>query len=159
MMGDKNPSKRFEVRNKIRNTMINKYKSDATYRNRVSIGTKRAMSRTEVWKNYIDSRGRIKKTDTSIELKIENELKSRGIRYEKQKSLLNMTIVDFYLPFYNIVIYTDGDYWHNKSDAIEKDAKQNKVLTENGYKVVRYWEHEINKSSEECINRLVCSVS
>lgn len=100
--------------------------------------------------------------ETSIEIKVETELKRRGIVYEKQVPLCKIAIVDFYLPGYRMVIQCDGCYWHNcptckRSDikgATEKDKRQDLVLTFNGFNVYRFWEHEINKSVEECINRI-----
>jgi len=100
--------------------------------------------------------------DTKIELKIEEELRKRGINYEKQVPLCKIAIVDFYLPEYRIVIQADGCYWHGclcRSDSIkdhcDKDKKQDLVLTFNGFNVYRFWEHEINESVEGCINRLM----
>ena len=92
--------------------------------------------------------------ETSIELKIEIELLRRGINYQKQVPLCKIAIVDFYLPEYRIVIQCDGDYWHNRPGAKERDERQDKVLTFNGFNVYRFWQHEINESPEKCINKL-----
>jgi len=92
--------------------------------------------------------------DTSIELKVEEELKRRGINYQKQIPLCNIAVVDFYLPEYRIVIQADGDYWHNLLGAKERDEKQDRVLMFNGFNVYRFWEHEINESIEKCIDKL-----
>jgi len=92
--------------------------------------------------------------DTNIELKVEAELQRRNINYQKQVPLCKIAIVDFYLPEYRIVIQCDGDYWHSLPKQKEKDIRQDTVLTFNGFNVYRFWEHEINKSVKECINRL-----
>lgn len=100
--------------------------------------------------------------ETSIELKIENELKKLGIDYQKHISLCNIANVDFYIPEQKIVIQADGCYWHNcpvhKPNGNifrkEKDIRQDKVLIENGLKVFRFWEHEINKSAKECVDKI-----
>jgi len=100
--------------------------------------------------------------DTSIEIKIENELIKRGIYYQKQVPLCKVARVDFYLPEYRIVIQADGCYWHNCPEhgrgeiknCSEKDKRQDSVLTFNGFNVYRFWEHEINKSVEGCIDKL-----
>lgn len=100
--------------------------------------------------------------DTSIEIKIENELKKRGIYYQKQVPLCKVARVDFYLPEYRIVIQADGCYWHNCpihgrgeiKNCSEKDKRQDSVLTFNGFNVYRFWEHEINESVESCIDKL-----
>ncbi len=100
--------------------------------------------------------------DTSIELKVENELRIRKIDYQKQVSFCKVAVVDFYLPKHNLIIQVDGCYWHNcpiHSNKIlkgktERDLNQDKILKENGYIVSRFWEHEINESVEKCINKL-----
>jgi DNA mismatch endonuclease (patch repair protein) len=100
--------------------------------------------------------------DTIIELKVEKELINRKIEYVKQHPLCKEAIVDFYLPGINIVIQCDGCYWHNcpghYPDAYigrrDRDAEQDLVLTSNGYKVYRFWEHEINTSVSECLDRI-----
>lgn len=100
--------------------------------------------------------------DTSIEIKIENELIKRNIYYQKQVPLCKVARVDFYLPEYRIVIQADGCYWHNCplhgkdkfTKSVEKDKHQDSVLTFHGFNVYRFWEHEINSSVEECINKI-----
>ena len=72
-------------------------------------------------------------------------------------------MVDFYLPGQKIVIQADGCYWHGcpvhypKShiERVKRDKKQDLILNTNGYKVYRFWEHEINESVEKCINSIV----
>jgi len=100
--------------------------------------------------------------ETGIELKIEEELKNRGINHKKQVPLCKVAVVDFYLPDFGIIIQCDGCYWHNcpeckKGDLNrnkDKDVDQDAVLTSNGYKVYRFWEHSINKSPKKCIDKL-----
>lgn len=103
--------------------------------------------------------------ETGIEIKIEEELKKRNIIYKKQKPLCKIAIVDFYLPNNNVIIQADGCYWHNCPTCKNKkanwkreenkDLKQDLILTFNGFKVYRFWEHDINESVENCINSIV----
>jgi len=99
--------------------------------------------------------------DTSIELRMEIELLRRNINYQKQVPLCKIAIVDFYLPEHRIVIQCDGCFYHgcpihnpNYIKNKERDERQDKVLTFNGFNVYRFWEHEINKSVEKCINKI-----
>ena len=100
--------------------------------------------------------------NTKIELKIEDELKRRGISYKKQVPLCKIARVDFYLPQDRIVIQADGCYWHNcpihNSKPLvgrtEKDVNKDLVLKTNGFKVYRFWEHEINDSVIKCIDSI-----
>ena len=100
--------------------------------------------------------------ETGIELKTEEELNKRGINYQKQVPLCKTAVVDFYLPDYKIVIQTDGCYYHNclihypnyHIDRRNRDIGQDIILKSNNYKIYRFWEHEINESVENCINRI-----
>lgn len=121
--------------------------------------TRKKMSQSKVEWHRFNSKRVFK--ETSIELKIEEELKKRGIYYLKQVPLCKVAIVDFYLPEHRIVIQADGCYWHNCPvhgqgfvDKEEKDARQDSVLTFNGFNIFRFWEHDINTSVEYCIDTL-----
>ena len=98
--------------------------------------------------------GKMRRKDTFVESKIESELIRNNINYQKQVPLCNITVVDFYLPDYKVAIYVDGDYWHNLPVVKNRDEKQNRILEENGYQVLRFWEHEIKRSVGECVNKI-----
>lgn len=95
---------------------------------------------------------RTQNKDTKIELAVEAALQKQNIKYEKHFSLLGIAVVDFYLPEFDSVIQCDGCYWHNcllhcpngKVGSRNKDEKQDLRLEEEGIKVFRLWEHEIN---------------
>mgnify|MGYP001600193110 CR=1 FL=1 len=91
--------------------------------------------------------------NTSIEIKLYNELIGRNIIFHKHKSILGITQPDAFIEP-NICIYADGDYWHNREDIKQKDERINNKLTEGGYIVLRYWEHEINANIESCIDEI-----
>jgi len=100
-------------------------------------------------------------SNTSIEQKIAIELTKRRIYFQQNVPLCKIANVDFYLPEYHIVIQCDGCFYHscpihNPSwfTRIEHDRKQDVILTLNDLKVYRFWQHEINKSAEECINKI-----
>ena len=38
---------------------------------------------------------------------------------------------------------------------IERDSKNTQLLSEKGYKVLRFWEHEIMKSPEKCFQKII----
>ena len=138
--GKGNPAKRPEVREKLKESGLRSYKRNPELRKQRS-------------ESAINNPSRVFK-DTSIELKVEAELKRRNINYQKQVPLCKVAIVDFYLPEYRIVIQCDGDYWHNLPNVKERDEKQDRVLSFNGFNVYRFWEYEINKSAQECIDKL-----
>lgn len=103
--------------------------------------------------------GKMKRQDTMIEQKIEEGLKKNKIYYKKQVPLYDITVADFYLPEFNLVIYTDGDYWHNLPLVKNRDEKQDLILRQNSYQVLRFWEHEVNKSVDECIRKIKEQIS
>jgi len=93
--------------------------------------------------------------DTSIEIAIENKLIEAKLKYEKQKYIRDVGIVDFFLPDYNIVIEADGDYWHNLEGAQKKDVTRDFVaMFFYGYQTIRFWEHEIKDSSAKCLKKI-----
>lgn len=90
--------------------------------------------------------------DTQIELIVESHLQQLGLKYIKQKVLLNrMYCVDFFLPESSTIIECDGCYYHaceqcGKTRFVERrtaDAIKANALSEHGYTVVRLWEHTI----------------
>lgn len=94
------------------------------------------------------------KKDTTIELLLDEALKKinliRDKDYKTQLPTLNICIPDKVFEKEKIAVFCDGDYWHNLPNYKERDKNQNKILSENGWKVLRFWEHEINKSPEKC---------
>ena len=56
-------------------------------------------------------------------------------------------IVDFYCHELGLVIELDGSQ-HGTDDAIEYDAERTKFLEALGFRVVRYWNHDVLNSIE-----------
>ena len=90
--------------------------------------------------------------NTKIEVALQKALTKEKIKYETQKHILPGTPDIFIEP--NICIFADGDYWHNLLGAQEKDERINKQLKENGYIVLRFWEHEILTDIHKCIIKI-----
>ena len=49
-----------------------------------------------------------------------------------------------------LVIECDGDYWHNKKGAAEKDGRKTINLTDRGYTVLRFTETDLINNLDEC---------
>lgn len=92
---------------------------------------------------------------TSIEVKIENVLKSLGVNYTSQSRVYKY-LCDFQIK--NLIIETDGDYWHGRERQIEKDAKRDKYLKDNGYFVLRLKEADINNRIDWCEKQIINSL-
>ena len=102
-----------------------------------------------LWRN-----SHAKTNDTSIEIKIEQELLKRKIKFKKQYPIWQArTIPDFFIEP-NICIFADGDYWHSLPHQKQKDKDRTFWLNFLGFKVYRFWEYEIIKSPQNCIGRI-----
>jgi very-short-patch-repair endonuclease len=70
-------------------------------------------------------------------------------------------IFDFYLPDYGILIEIDGDFWHcnpkiytnpvckTQEINIKNDQIKSEWAQENGYKLLRFWEDDINNNIKQ----------
>ena len=76
-------------------------------------------------------------------------------------------IYDFYLPEFNILIEIDGDFWHCNPNTkyaipecktqelnIENDKIKNKWASDNNYKLLRFWEYDINNNVSQIVETL-----
>lgn len=104
---------------------------------------------------YLQSlRGNNKFKDTPIERVFESELLNRKIPFRKQVSLFDLTIVDFLIPR-NVVVYCDGEFWHNFPRRRKLDIKQTEFLKSKGYSVYRFTGTEIMTSVSECVDSIL----
>lgn len=86
------------------------------------------------------------KQGTSIELIMENLLKSLDINYEFQYNFNNKFLCDFAIVDKKIIIECDGDYWHNREDNKKRDKAKNAYIEKCGWKIIRFWEHDIKNN-------------
>lgn len=104
--------------------------------------------------------------DSSIELKLQEELKKRGIKFETHKNIENIAQPDIFIEP-NICIFADGCYWHGCELCYDKNKMSNWILAkkerdliitsrlkQKNYVVLRFWEHEINNNLENCIRKI-----
>lgn len=124
---------------------------------------------TDEWRKNI-SKGRIHqvfpKIDSSIEIAVQEALTSQNIVFTTHKLIFGQPDI-FIEP--NICIFADGCYWHacpqHYPDRTKLDAIQNKNVIRDTlvnqffsirpqYKVLRFWEHEINGDIENVMNRI-----
>jgi len=109
----------------------------------------RSLLRDRFYKNLTLAR----KRGTGIERKLQWILQKNGIEFRSQYLLLGKYIIDIFVEP-NIVIEADGDYWHTLPYVQVKDKRRDKELSENGYKVIRFWGSEINNNITNCYSRL-----
>ena len=103
------------------------------------------------------------KKDTKPEKAVQELLRSCKISFETHKSILGnnyATQPDIFIDNANLCVFVDGCYWHGCSECnktlsamqqqrIDSDRKINKCLTQDGFKVIRIWEHDINNNQLE----------
>jgi DNA mismatch endonuclease (patch repair protein) len=114
---------------------------------------------------------RVKGKDTSIELIIRNELEKRGLKFETYANDLPGK-PDILFREKKVIIFIDGDFWHGYrfprwkmnipqfwQEKIGKtrirDKKNFMNLRKNGWKVIRIWQHEIEKDLNVPMNRVL----
>jgi len=117
---------------------------------------------------------KIKSKNTKAEVILRKSLWTLGIRYR-----LNVTKLpgkpDIVIGKKKIIIFIDGEFWHgykweekklkikaNKEywipkieRTIRRDTLNTQKLTEMGYFVLRFWEHEIKKNLQECLSKII----
>lgn len=110
-------------------------------------------------------------TDTWIERVTAEYLTDNHIEFIPQYSIGRMT-ADFYIPSINLVVETNGDFWHanpsiytDESElhpiqrrAIEKDKRKLRQLREKGYDVFILWENDLKHKKDEVLDALLTYV-
>ena len=115
---------------------------------------------------------KIRSENTKIELLVFRELKKRGVYFYKHyKNAIGKP--DIALPRKKIAVFIDGDFWHgyrfNKIESklpkrywlkkiesnIERDKKNRAQLRRQGWRVLRVWEHQLEKDFEKNINKII----
>lgn len=94
--------------------------------------------------------------DTKIEVAVQNGLNSKGIKYEKHYPVLGQP--DMAIPEKRIAIFCDGTYWHSLPKAVERDARVNKKLMEDGWTVLRYSDKEILNEPDSVIQKIELAI-
>jgi len=111
---------------------------------------------------------RIRSNKTSPEIILRKAL--WGKRFTYQPKMLGNP--DFVHKKKKVIIFIDGDFWHGYNwkklgkvppeeywqDKIERniqrDKKYNKMLKKKGYKVIRFWEHDIINDLGKCLRKI-----
>lgn len=120
---------------------------------------------------------RIRSKDTSIELKLRKALWHAGIRYRKNYSGVPGH-PDIAITKHKIAVFCDSSFFHGKDYEtrkqpetnaefwkkkiernIERDREVNKLLEEMGWTVIRFWDTDINKKIDECVDVVKEAVS
>ena len=112
---------------------------------------------------------RIRGTNTKIDLKMKDMLNDTRYKFEMYPKIYSNP--DFIHKRKKIVIFCDGDFWHGyKYDKKKKPAKKfwrdkiennmrrdqryTRRLRSDGWSVLRFWEHDIEKNPDRCLRRI-----
>ncbi len=53
-------------------------------------------------------------------------------------------------------IKSNQQFWHKKIERnIERDKEVNEFLSDNGWKIVRFWDKEVTKNLDVCISKII----
>lgn len=117
----------------------------------------------------------IRSKDTKVEILLRKALWHKGLRYRKNVKNLPGT-PDIVFTKRKIAIFVDGDFWHarghqdrpgeqvatNKefwrkklADNVERDRFVNDALLEQGWLVLRFWESDVKKDLNKCVNEIL----
>lgn len=160
LLGDNNPSKRRVVRDKISKSLKKRYKNqDGNFKGKhhnektklrlrkINLGKKLSNETISKLRN-----ARLKQVfpfkDTSIEKAMQKALIKQDITFRTHEPIIGQPDI-FIEP--NICIFCDGDYWHNREDYKKRDKYVNQKLKEKGYIILRFWEHQINRNIDGCL--------
>ena len=121
---------------------------------------------------------KIKAKETKPEVQLRKALWNVGIRYRKNvKSLPGKP--DIVISKFKLILFIDGEFWHGydwdkkkksiKSNKgfwipkiernMQRDAEYNLLLKEQGWTVMRFWTHQINKEFGECLNQILSYIT
>jgi len=115
---------------------------------------------------------RIRGKNTGPEVKLRKMLFAKGIRgYRIHYNLPGKPDIVFIKK--KIVIFVDGCFWHKCpvdfqepetrkefwmkkiQSNVDRDKKVNSELKDQGWKIIRIWEHEIRKDPEKCLKKVI----
>lgn len=121
----------------------------------VKRGLSSPLSNPEIRNNVFPSK------DTSIEIMMQEALNEKGLPFETQYPVIGQPDIAF--PEEKVAIFCDGCYWHNcpicNKDPNSRydegrDEKVTKELEDLGWKVLRFWGHEIKGDVGVCVDRI-----
>lgn len=136
-------------------------RNDPTYALRASIAHKKSWLNPEVRAKILAGIARMPKSQTSIEVLLQEELNKRGIPFIVGAPVAGI-LTDLLLTDERVVIFADGCYWHGcmlhkpngKKHRIKIDEIQTNRLRLFGWSVYRFWEHDIRASPASCIDKI-----
>ena len=97
----------------------------------------------------------LRKNLTPQERKLWNILRNSqfyGFKFKRQVPIGNY-VADFVCEIHNLIIEIDGGQ-HNVPDQREKDENRTEFFISQNYKVLRFWNFEIDKNIDDVCNKI-----
>ena len=112
---------------------------------------------------------RIRSRGTKIELKMKKALEESDLQFQYQPRIFGKP--DF-LVAPNIIVFCDSSFWHGRNwprlkkrlpseywrNHIEQNRKRDKIVNSTlkgeNYIVLRFWDNQIDKEIQKCIQRI-----
>lgn len=121
------------------------------------------MADPEHFRNIARSMNKARRTQ--LEIAGYAMLDAMGVEYRPQFVPAGRIILDAFVPSANLIIEFDGDYWHvnpakypdpnpAQRTRIAQDRARDARLTAMGYRVLRIWESDMHKRSDEVRERI-----
>jgi DNA mismatch endonuclease, patch repair protein len=115
---------------------------------------------------------RIKSTGSKIERHMEQALLAAALYPQKHGGVMGKP--DFLFPDLRVAVFCDSHFWHGYqwkkrkrelrrnrkfwvqkiSDNMKRDRTVNRALRKAGWKVFRFWEHQILNSAGSCVAKI-----
>lgn len=119
----------------------------------------------------------IRSKDTKIEIVLGKALWAAGHRYRKNDKLI-LGKPDFTFKRYKLAVFCDSEFWHGKNwkiqqqrigtnqdfwitkiqNNINRDKRVNRQLRKQGWTVIRFWETDIKKNIEKCLQKIEAKI-
>lgn len=118
----------------------------------------------------------IRSQNTSPELKIMKELRSRKIYFAKySKTIIGKPDIVFRRK--KIVVFVDSDFWHGHPKRFmmpktnvkywrpkiernkKRDKEVNRKLKKAGWKIIRLWDYDVKHKIDKCISKILNSIN
>ena len=117
---------------------------------------------------------RIRSTNTKIDLKMKKILSEIDCNYKMYPKMYGNP--DFVVLGKQIAIFCDGDFWHGYQfkekkkpqgkywrqkieTNMKRDKRVSRKLREEGWSVLRFWEHDIHKDPEKCKRKILRKIN
>lgn len=118
---------------------------------------------------------RIQGKNTLPEIRLRRAAWALGLRYRLHRPI-GITRPDLVFTGAKVAVFVDGCFWHccplhsvmpknnrefwqkKLSRNVQRDAEATQFLIAAGWRVLRFWEHEIEDSAEACARQIVKQV-